>query len=406
MLNIGGNKDDRSYRYKMPRLQTKVEGRGNGIKTVIPNMADIAAALHCDPGYPTKFFGIELGAQSKFDMTREVAIVNGRHDAPDLAGLLDKFIDQFVLCPTCKLPEINMHVTKQGSIKVDCRACGHNGVLKTAHKLTTYILNNPPSKPKKGDKDKAEDADKDGKDGKKGKKKGDKDKNDKDSGSDKDEAKDDEPAELPPKMSKETEIEWFSDTSAEATQKRMEAEIEEMKSSKKVDAILTASKAALADTPVEHYKQYVADGDHDVNELVGELRRLQLARGFDDRERINVMLGAVIDLSKPKLVPGLFAKNAKLFRSFVTDKAAAFLFIGGIELLLAPKCAAVMPHVIKSLYEADVLQEEWIVGWFESPVEASPLTNKKTALELRKSVKPIVEWLQNADEEESDDDDA
>ena len=29
----------------MPLLLTKIEGKGNGIKTVIPNMADIARAL-------------------------------------------------------------------------------------------------------------------------------------------------------------------------------------------------------------------------------------------------------------------------------------------------------------------------------------------------------------------------
>jgi hypothetical protein len=29
----------------MPLLQTKIEGKGNGIKTVIPNMADVARAL-------------------------------------------------------------------------------------------------------------------------------------------------------------------------------------------------------------------------------------------------------------------------------------------------------------------------------------------------------------------------
>ncbi len=36
-------------RYKMPRLIAKVEGKGNGIKTVIPNMADIARALGRPP---------------------------------------------------------------------------------------------------------------------------------------------------------------------------------------------------------------------------------------------------------------------------------------------------------------------------------------------------------------------
>lgn len=36
-------------RYKMPRLVAKVEGKGNGIKTVIPNMGDIARALGRPP---------------------------------------------------------------------------------------------------------------------------------------------------------------------------------------------------------------------------------------------------------------------------------------------------------------------------------------------------------------------
>ena len=33
----------------MPRLQAKVEGKGNGVKTVIPNMVEIARALGRPP---------------------------------------------------------------------------------------------------------------------------------------------------------------------------------------------------------------------------------------------------------------------------------------------------------------------------------------------------------------------
>ena len=37
------------FRYKMPRLVAKVEGKGNGVKTVIPNMVDIARSLERPP---------------------------------------------------------------------------------------------------------------------------------------------------------------------------------------------------------------------------------------------------------------------------------------------------------------------------------------------------------------------
>merc|ERR1711959_375099 len=66
MINIPSSVDDPSYRYKMPRLISKVEGRGNGIKTAIMNMSDVAGALKRPPSYPTKFFGCELGAQSSY----------------------------------------------------------------------------------------------------------------------------------------------------------------------------------------------------------------------------------------------------------------------------------------------------------------------------------------------------
>jgi translation initiation factor 5 len=42
--------DDPNYRYKMPKLIAKVEGKGPvGVKTVIPNMAELALALHRHP---------------------------------------------------------------------------------------------------------------------------------------------------------------------------------------------------------------------------------------------------------------------------------------------------------------------------------------------------------------------
>lgn len=66
-VNVNRNVADVFYRYKMPRINAKVEGKGNGIKTVIVNMADVARAIGRPATYPTKYFGCELGAQTQFD---------------------------------------------------------------------------------------------------------------------------------------------------------------------------------------------------------------------------------------------------------------------------------------------------------------------------------------------------
>ena len=90
LVNIAGLTpvDDPSYRYKMPRLQGKVEGRGNGIKTVLVNVVEVAQALNRGGPEVTKFFGTELGAQTTYDESIDRAIVNGAHTDQDL---LNKF---------------------------------------------------------------------------------------------------------------------------------------------------------------------------------------------------------------------------------------------------------------------------------------------------------------------------
>jgi translation initiation factor 5 len=141
MLNISGTRvvEDVNFRYKMPRMIAKTEGRGNGIKTVIVNMSDIATALNRPPELVTKFFGVDLGAQSKYDEVGDKCTVNGAHTTPDLQKLLNIFIDKFVLCPNCHLPESAL-VVKKGFIFSKCSACGAKEPADMAHKLCVFIL--------------------------------------------------------------------------------------------------------------------------------------------------------------------------------------------------------------------------------------------------------------------------
>merc|ERR1712232_1018422 len=74
----------------------------------------------------------------------ERAIINGAHDTNVFQTLLDKFIDKYVLCENCRLPEIDMSVNKKSMIVAKCKACGWGGELDNAHRLATFIQKNPP----------------------------------------------------------------------------------------------------------------------------------------------------------------------------------------------------------------------------------------------------------------------
>jgi len=149
MVNIGGDENDASYRYRMAPLQTKIEGRGNGIKTVLVNIVDVCKQLRTQPDWVTKFFGMENGALSRFDPKRLVGIVNGAHQASEFQKDLKTYVNDFILCPQCKLPELQTKVdAKKALLMQKCMSCNWKGRNASAHKVKTYMINHPPEKKK------------------------------------------------------------------------------------------------------------------------------------------------------------------------------------------------------------------------------------------------------------------
>mmetsp|Transcript_28654 Transcript_28654/g.46039 ORF Transcript_28654/g.46039 Transcript_28654/m.46039 type:complete len:378 (-) Transcript_28654:174-1307(-) len=376
MLNIGGDESDVSYRYKMPKLHAKIEGRGNGIRTIVTNMSDVAKALNCPPAYTTKFFGIELGAQSKYDSKTERASVNGAHNAPDLQKILTKYIQLFILCPRCGLPEIKWNIKRDG-IKIDCAACGHNGTINTSHKLLTYILKQRAAQ--KGKKGKGSKKDRQLR------------RNQKSTANKRESNK--------ASNQEEESVEWFTDTSQAAVEERKKAEFKKMMAGRE-----SVSKVSSKDSPVLVLRDYVKRKEPTISGILAELKRLQVARGFSETEKFKVLLESTIDVTDPKSVPDQFVKNAKMYSQVVTNEQSGNLMllcieelVGVVEKKLLPRT----PIILQKLYDEDVLEEEHIIKWAESPLETS-LIARDTAIEVRKAAKPFVTWLQEAEEDDDD----
>lgn len=87
-----------------------------------------------------------MGAQVTANPSDDRYIINGAHEASKLQDYLDTFIVKFVLCEECKNPETDLKITKDGKIIRDCKACGQRTDVDIRHKLSSYILKNPPGK--------------------------------------------------------------------------------------------------------------------------------------------------------------------------------------------------------------------------------------------------------------------
>ncbi len=140
-INITGSRssDDPHYRYTMPALSIHHEGRGNGQKTVLLNLKDVSDALDRPIEILIRYLGIELSAQCRQESESSRVSINGTFTSSQLLTALNKFIDTFVLCPNCHLPETSLGIKKE-QVRHKCKSCGAKEAIPDTHKLVKYIV--------------------------------------------------------------------------------------------------------------------------------------------------------------------------------------------------------------------------------------------------------------------------
>ena len=119
-LNIArGNSssNDSTYRYKMPSLIIKT----NRSETIVENITVVCKSLHTKPEYVVKFFATELGTRGEINL--KTAVLKGLFNQEQLTKKLQQFIERYILCIKCSLPETCLEKRGQ-SVYQDCSACG------------------------------------------------------------------------------------------------------------------------------------------------------------------------------------------------------------------------------------------------------------------------------------------
>lgn len=398
-INVKRDCQDAFYRYKMPRLIAKVEGKGNGIKTVIPNMAEIARSLGRPPTYPTKFFGCELGAQTQFDHKNDRYIVNGSHDAAKLQDLLFTFIDKFVLCENCENPETVLKVNaKKGIINSSCKACGHNYNLDMRHKLTTFIVKNPPEqdlkaagtslterkekRSKRREQGQQDQSNNGGSDDAGNGNQGDDDFGDDD------------------------DAEWSTDVSKEAVKQRMK-ELSQGVKGLAMDDDMEKSETERINILHNFMNGKLATGKNpdiaDEKAIIGEAERLEIVN------KGPMLLCEIVlcELLPDDKVIAQIKKYKRLFLRFTHENQKAQKYLmGGIEKTIEAKKDDLLPKVpaiLKTFYDEDILEEEVLLEWGKKV--SKKYISKELSEQIHKKAEPFMTWLKTAEEESEEDSD-
>ncbi|KAF2100523.1 putative eukaryotic translation initiation factor 5 [Rhizodiscina lignyota] len=416
-INIRRDVTDPFYRYKMERLQSKIEGKGNGIKTVIVNLSSVANSLARPPSYVIKYFGFELGAQTNTNPADDRWIINGAHEASKLQDYLDGFISKFVLCKKCKNPETDVNI-KDGHIVLDCKACGQRSDVDLRLKLSSFILKN---QPKKGKKDKAAK-----KAGRKAKKEAgqngadDENGSPHDSNSDKADENGDEGMdagsddELTRRINSGAadidveevgEVKWSVDTSEEAVKARAKELPTDLKRAVVVndddedgDGGEGNAYDALGSWIIKTAEEKGGVGKLDDVDIYLKAKEL----GIESKHRtLTVLAQTIFDEDIVKEIP----KRAGMLKKMVTSEKHERALLGGTERFVGKDHPTLIPQVssiLAQFYQHDLVTEETAKAW--GAKASKKYVDISISKKVRKSAAGFLEWLDQASEEESDDD--
>lgn len=100
-------------------VKSKVEGKGNDIRTVVVNAKELGDVYNRDPDMIVDYIASRIGAPVVSGK------IVGEHDTHILQMIMDEFTDKCVMCHKCKRFESTMSLGDKGmSYYVDCLVCG------------------------------------------------------------------------------------------------------------------------------------------------------------------------------------------------------------------------------------------------------------------------------------------
>jgi hypothetical protein len=352
--------------------------------------------------------------------------------------VVTKFVQEWVLCPKCNNPELNMKVKAkkggQGTVKFDCSACGYSGkqkpeIMTALPKMTAHIFNNPPSADTGTQKIEA--------------------KQDEEEQAAKDEAAMAKAAKKAAKKNETEEERAVRKAKEKAEKAEAKAAEKAEKAAKKAEkAAKKAEKEAAASSPRAE-PEPEPEGGEDFRPMTpaegsaDDARQERLAKleegegggaaaaafaigaeasaedlatafgtaseGLDAEAKVTLLFTAMADHGGWKPALKLLKTHKKLVGSVVGDEAAQKAVLSWLASYGAKSIAAddsgkgtagkAVAKFLHTLYELDVVEEEIILAWDEKDGCGDQDT-------VKVAVKPIIEFLQEDDDDDDDDDES
>ena len=110
-------------RFELPPVDVMWEGQ----RTYLRNFSDFPKIMRRDPAKLLQYLSKEFAVPA--ERIGDSAMFIGRRDPDDFTRLLKIYVNDYIMCPTCKSPDTRTEKEKRISFLI-CEACGAKSTIK------------------------------------------------------------------------------------------------------------------------------------------------------------------------------------------------------------------------------------------------------------------------------------
>ena len=127
LKRIGGERSKNSAeidsRFELPPVDVMWEGQ----RTYLRNFSDFPKIMRRDSAKLLQYLSKEFAVPA--ERIGDSAMFVGRRDPDDFTRLLKIYVNEYIMCPTCKSPDTRTEKEKRISFLI-CEACGAKSTIK------------------------------------------------------------------------------------------------------------------------------------------------------------------------------------------------------------------------------------------------------------------------------------
>jgi len=117
------NSAETDSRFELPPVDVMWEGQ----RTYLRNFSDFPKIMRRDPAKLLQYLSKEFAVPA--ERIGDSAMFIGRRDPDDFTRLLKIYVNDYIMCPTCKSPDTRTEKEKRISFLI-CEACGAKSTIK------------------------------------------------------------------------------------------------------------------------------------------------------------------------------------------------------------------------------------------------------------------------------------